>query len=72
MGIRNIDLRLCSGCGICVEHCSMDVLRMDEETRKPYVKYLRDCQGCFLCEVECPEGAIAVFPIFERRVITAW
>ena len=49
MGIRRIDFRLCNGCGLCVDYCPLDVLRMEKENNKAYVKYLRDCQGCFLC-----------------------
>ena len=65
MGIRDIDFRLCTGCGICVDHCPLDVLRLNEKTGTAYIKYLRDCQGCFLCEHECPDG----FPLF-RVIIT--
>ena len=74
MGVRRIDPGLCSGCGICVEQCPMDVLRLNT-SKKPviaFIKYLRDCQSCGLCEDECPEGAITVFPTFERRIPTAW
>lgn len=74
MGVRRIDPGLCSGCGICVKQCPMDVLRLNtfKEPVIAFIKYLRDCQSCGLCEAECPEGAITVFPIFERRVPTAW
>ena len=72
MGIARIDNNLCNGCGICVDRCPMDVLRKNSETRKAYVKYLRDCQGCFLCERECPEKAITVLPFFEKRIPPAW
>lgn len=74
MGIRTIDMALCTGCGTCVEQCPMDVLRMDT-TREPptaIIQYLRDCQSCALCEAECPVEAIHVVPTFERRMVTAW
>ena len=45
----------------------MDVLRMDMETRRPFVKYVRDCQSCFLCELSCPSKAIYVTPFWEKR-----
>ena len=72
MGVRKIDYKLCNGCGICVDNCPMDVLRMDEETEKPVITYLRDCQSCFLCEMDCPEGAIYVTPVRERRIPLPW
>ena len=74
MGIRRIDGSLCTGCGICVAQCPMDVLRLDTSADSPraVIMYLRDCQSCALCEEECPEGAVTVVPTFERRVVTAW
>jgi NAD-dependent dihydropyrimidine dehydrogenase PreA subunit len=72
MGIRKIDYELCTACGICVDECPMDVIRMDEETGKPFIKYLRDCQACFLCEIDCPTEAIFVSPDRERRVPLPW
>ncbi len=72
MGIKRIDIDLCNGCGICVEHCPLDVLRMEEATNKAFIKYIRDCQSCLLCEIECPVGAITVMPVFERRMPLAW
>ena len=73
MGIRKIDYSLCTGCGICVDVCPMDVLRMNEITKKPVIQYLADCMSCFLCERDCPEkGTIYVSPIRERRVPLSW
>ena len=72
MGVRKIDVRLCNGCGICVERCPMDVFRMDKETDKAFIKYVRDCQSCFLCVRECPEDAIDAVPLFERRMPLSW
>ena len=74
MGVRRIDPDLCTGCGLCVDQCPMDVFRLDRsnESKRAFIKYLRDCQSCGLCEEECPEKAILVMPTFERRVATAW
>ena len=72
MGIRKIYYELCTGCGICVDNCPMDVLRMNEKTKKPFIQYLRDCQSCFLCERDCPEKAIYVTPDRERRIPLPW
>ena len=72
MGIRRIDETLCNGCAICVDNCPLDVLRMDVQRKKAFIKYLEDCQSCFLCEKECPEKAIYVSPWRERRTPLAW
>jgi NAD-dependent dihydropyrimidine dehydrogenase PreA subunit len=72
MGIRKIDYDLCVKCGICLDVCPMDVIRADGKSGKPFIKYLRDCQSCFLCEMECPVGAIYVTPDRERRTILPW
>ncbi len=53
-----VNRELCNGCGICVEVCSLDDLRMGEDGY-PYVKY-DQCWYCEACELECPEGAITV------------
>ena len=72
MGVRKVDPRLCNGCGICIRHCPMDVFRLNEETNKAYIKYLGDCQGCFLCKAECSEDAIYCYPLREMRVALPW
>lgn len=69
MGIRRIDYEQCNQCGICIDICPMDVLRVRPgEAGLPMIKYLRDCMNCFLCERICPVGAIVCTPFRERRV----
>ena len=72
MGIQRIDPKRCNRCQHCVQICPEDVLRFDSKTRKVYIQYLRDCQSCFLCEIECPRQAIHVTPYREKRAILAW
>lgn len=72
MGVRHIDVGLCNGCNICVDHCPLDVLRLDKATKKAYIAYLRDCQSCFLCQSECPQDAIRCVAVHERRMVKAW
>ncbi len=49
----------CTGCGVCVETCPPDVLRMDEQN-KAVVAYPDDCQGCFVCQWDCKFEALRV------------
>ena len=72
MGIRKIDREACTGCGTCVDHCPMDVIRLDPTCGKAVIKYLRDCPSCFLCEMDCPAEAIFVTPQRERRIPLPW
>lgn len=72
MGIRKIDELQCNGCGICVEICPLDVLRMDQAREVSFIKYLEDCMSCCLCEFECPTDAISVTPSRERRTPLVW
>ena len=55
-----IALTLCDGCGICVDSCPTDVLRMDAEAKKVTIAYANDCQACYLCQDDCPQHCIAV------------
>jgi NAD-dependent dihydropyrimidine dehydrogenase PreA subunit len=55
-----IDLSLCDGCGMCVESCPTDVLRVDEAALKVRIAYPNDCQSCYLCQDDCPQSCIAV------------
>jgi len=51
-----IDMEQCNGCGICVEICPLDCLRMDEN-EKAFLKY-DECWYCGSCTLECPKDAI--------------
>ncbi len=53
-----IDRDKCDGCGVCVEICPMDVLRLDEDG-KAYVKY-EECWYCGSCMLECPKKAVTL------------
>ena len=43
MSIESIDIDACTGCGICIDSCCMDVLRIDAETGKAAISYPDDC-----------------------------
>ncbi len=55
--IREIDPYRCTGCGICVQSCMNDVIRM--KGGKAHIIYQEDCSACFSCEIDCPREAIS-------------
>lgn len=55
-----IDLDLCDGCGVCVDSCPTDVLRVDEATKRAVAVFPQDCHTCFLCQDDCPKHCIAI------------
>ncbi len=72
MPIERIDTDLCTGCGNCVRACTVDVIRMDEESKKAVIKYLEDCMVCGYCELDCPEGAINLTPEKFAPLALSW
>lgn len=72
MTIKKIDNDKCTGCGICVDACPMDVIRFDEENNIAVIRYAKDCICCYNCEQECPTQAIYVDPIRDPLVPPAW
>ena len=72
MSIEKIDQELCTGCGICVNSCPMDVIRMDEEAEKAIIKYQDDCMLCEFCVLDCPVDAIYVSPEKTSPLIVSW
>jgi NAD-dependent dihydropyrimidine dehydrogenase PreA subunit len=62
MTVQNLDQEKCTGCGICVACCPMDVLRIDEETGKVKAEYPQDCVACWTCESFCPLDCIDISP----------
>lgn len=65
-----IDTSKCTGSGKCVEVCPMQVLEIVTvgEKKQSRVKDLDSCYGCHLCELECPNEAIKVYPPLDELV----
>ena len=64
MGEIKIDAKKCVGDSICVEKCPMNVLEMVKEGKKKLARVAQHdlCIECHTCELECPYGAIKVYP----------
>jgi MinD superfamily P-loop ATPase len=54
-----IDPELCQGCGVCMEVCRFDAIRIEGEV---YSVDPIACDGCAACVYQCPEQAIHMHP----------
>ncbi len=72
MTIEKIDLDLCTGCGICIDSCPMDVIRMDRAGQKAVIRYPQECMNCEQCALDCPEEAVTVTPYKTVPLISSW
>jgi NAD-dependent dihydropyrimidine dehydrogenase PreA subunit len=72
MPIERINNDLCTGCGNCVRACTVDVIRMDSESKKAVIMYPEECMVCGYCELDCPEGAITLTPDKHAPLLVSW
>ncbi len=72
MSIERIDADLCNGCGICLNTCAADVIRIDEQTKKAKIIYPDDCSMCMMCEMDCPQHAVYVSPVGHTPIATSF
>lgn len=70
MAILGFHEERCIGCGMCARGCSVDVIRMDPETKRPVVVYPQDCMMCEMCISLCPVDAVdfSVRPVTKAPV----
>ncbi len=52
-----IDVRKCTGCGLCLGVCTCKALVMVNNVIT--ITQTEDCHWCTQCEAVCPTGAIA-------------
>ena len=62
--VKKIDINLeeCKSCKSCMNACFADVIRWDDDNKKPVVAYPEDCVWCLACEAACPTQCIEVVP----------
>ena len=52
-----VDKELCTGCGLCVDSCPSEALKMNEAEEKVEV-IAEACVDCGVCVDECPSEAL--------------
>lgn len=62
----------CKGCRICVDLCPTKTLVMIESPDRwegsiVKVENMEACNGCGICEAECPDFAISVFAAGKEK-----
>ena len=62
MGSVKINQTLCTGCGICVDLCPENILKIvnNNDKKVSTIPDVTDCFSCRTCEIRCPEHAIKV------------
>jgi NADH-quinone oxidoreductase subunit I/NAD(P)H-quinone oxidoreductase subunit I len=76
-GLLEVDINICTGCGLCQRTCPIQCIRLtverDEETKKRYLTRfdidLSKCMDCGLCSEQCPTGAIRHSREFEGSTL---
>lgn len=51
-----IDKELCTGCGLCVDSCAMEAIKVVKCARIDSVR----CVNCKICIIACPVNAIVL------------
>jgi len=65
-----IDERYCKGCLICVDACPAQAIKASKEINDwgyilPTEDDMNGCKACGLCELMCPDFAIAIEEVDE-------
>ena len=55
--VAEVDVDACGGCGLCVDRCQMDALRLEDGV---VALDGARCIGCGLCVPTCPTGALSL------------
>ena len=71
-----VDQDECIDCGVCLDRCQMEALKVNNNT---IIRDAERCIGCGLCVSECPTGALSLSkredattpPVNERELTSA-
>lgn len=63
-----VDTERCKGCGLCIDVCKFQLIRLSEHVNHKGYHYAEQtdhtsCNGCTSCGINCPDGCIAVYRI---------
>ncbi len=63
--LPKIDYKKCDNCGICLEKCRFEAVRIENNKVKinPFL-----CEGCGLCQFVCPQKAIKLKPVQSGEI----
>lgn len=61
-----VDSDKCKGCGICVDACKLNVLKLAQNVNlkgynPAYMAEPENCTGCTNCATVCPDAVITVY-----------
>lgn len=62
-----INKKKCNGCGICIEKCRFNALKI-EKNRARVSPFL--CEGCGICQIVCPQKAITLRKVKNGEIKT--
>ena len=67
-----IDSNKCVRCGLCVQICPMDILRMKstEDEKHVEVIYPEECWHCRACAIDCPQQALRLRYPLSHMLLT--
>ena len=58
MSTLRVDYDLCDFCGVCVEACPMQIIKINDKCLE--MVGADSCMECQLCEVECGKQALTL------------
>lgn len=70
--IASINENLCSGCGICVESCAFNAIKLKNTDSRRIAQILETaCKGCGVCGASCPANAIRILHFTDKQISAA-